>query len=459
MGWHAQRLCDGRGEHRVPHALRGLRACHPAASQLAGVAITQHPITPPPRLPLHHLPFSMDYDDWRGLLRDERLPCAVVDLDAFGRNVARFARIIASAGQNHTLRLATKSLRVPELIRRALDFGPPYQGLMSYAAAETEFLAAQGLDDFLVAYPSVQPADLATLRELHSQGKIVRLVVDSPEQLVQVSQAMDRLPERFPIVLDVDMSLRLLSGRVHLGVRRSPLRSTGDVLSMCDAAEGFPNVRVVGLMGYEAQVAALGDRNPFRSRLLRPVIRWIRSRSMRHIARLRQELATAMAQREYRLELFNGGGTGSANLSAKESHLTELTVGSGFLCPHLFDYYSNVQPEPACFFALQVTRSSDPGFVTCAGGGYTASGEAGADKVPIPCLPAGLRLIPTEGCGEVQTPLRVPPGVTLQPGDPVLFRHAKAGELAERFREYLLVAGGRIVARAPTYRGLGQCFL
>jgi D-serine deaminase-like pyridoxal phosphate-dependent protein len=46
----------------------------------------------------------------------------------------------------------------------------------------------------------------------------------------------------------------------------------------------------------------------------------------------------------------------------------------------------------------------------------------------------------------------------IQPGDPVLFRHAKAGELAERFNEYLLVEGDRIVSRAATYRGLGLCF-
>ena len=47
-------------------------------------------------------------------------------------------------------------------------------------------------------------------------------------------------------------------------------------------------------------------------------------------------------------------------------------------------------------------------------------------------------------------------GTALELGDPVIFRHAKAGELAERFNEYLLVAGDQLVGRAPTYRGLGQ---
>jgi hypothetical protein len=180
---------------------------------------------------------------------------------------------------------------------------------------------------------------------------------------------------------------------------------------------------------------------------------------VRQAAETRRELAEVLQRRGDTLRLFNGGGTGSVGYTASESHLTELTVGGGFLCSHLFDYYSNVQPEPACFFALQVCRSSDPGYVTCLGGGYMASGEVGRDKAPVPYLPAGLRPLATESFGEVQTPLRLPTGVTLDLGAPVLFRHAKAGELAEHFREYLLVEDGRVVGRAPTYRGCGQCFL
>ena len=71
-----------------------------------------------------------------------------------------------------------------------------------------------------------------------------------------------------------------------------------------------------------------------------------------------------------------------------------------------------------------------------------------------------MRLLPLEGAGEVQTPLTLPPdGPELKIGDPVIFQHAKAGELAERFNALLLIRGDRIVARAPTYRGEGAAFL
>jgi D-serine deaminase-like pyridoxal phosphate-dependent protein len=46
----------------------------------------------------------------------------------------------------------------------------------------------------------------------------------------------------------------------------------------------------------------------------------------------------------------------------------------------------------------------------------------------------------------------------LRVGDRVWLRHAKAGELAERFNDYYLVENGAPARPVPTYRGEGQCF-
>jgi D-serine deaminase-like pyridoxal phosphate-dependent protein len=43
-------------------------------------------------------------------------------------------------------------------------------------------------------------------------------------------------------------------------------------------------------------------------------------------------------------------------------------------------------------------------------------------------------------------------------GELVWMRHAKAGELAERFIRFHLVEGDRVVGEALTYRGEGQSF-
>ena len=93
------------------------------------------------------------------------------------------------------------------------------------------------------------------------------------------------------------------------------------------------------------------------------------------------------------------------------------------------------------------------------GGGWIASGEASPSRQPLPWLPGGLRLIGTEGAGEVQTPVVGPAAAGLRIGDRVWFRHAKAGELCEHVNELHLVDGESIVDTVPTYRGEGKLFL
>jgi D-serine deaminase-like pyridoxal phosphate-dependent protein len=100
--------------------------------------------------------------------------------------------------------------------------------------------------------------------------------------------------------------------------------------------------------------------------------------------------------------------------------------------------------------------------VTVFGGGYIASGPADGSRLPTPVWPPGLSLIGAEGAGEVQTPLRGAAAADLAVGDRVWFRHAKAGELCERFEALLLVPGDAEKAgdwqAVPTYRGEGRTF-
>jgi D-serine deaminase-like pyridoxal phosphate-dependent protein len=106
-----------------------------------------------------------------------------------------------------------------------------------------------------------------------------------------------------------------------------------------------------------------------------------------------------------------------------------------------------------------VVRRPSGGVATLLGGGYHASGAAGRDRLPQPHLPRGLRLDPLEGAGEVQTPVIGAAAASLRVGDRVYLRHAKAGELCERFESLYLLSGDRIVDEVQTYRGEGRCEL
>jgi len=159
--------------------------------------------------------------------------------------------------------------------------------------------------------------------------------------------------------------------------------------------------------------------------------------------------------------LVNAGGTGSLASAREEEVVTELTAGSGFYSPGLFDDYRGFRYAPAAGFAVEVVRRPRADIVTCMGGGYVASGAAERSKLPRPFLPEGLELMPLEGAGEVQTPLRRKgeSELALALGDPVFFRHAKAGELCERFDSLYVISNGAVVDRYATYRGMGENFL
>lgn len=107
-----------------------------------------------------------------------------------------------------------------------------------------------------------------------------------------------------------------------------------------------------------------------------------------------------------------------------------------------------------------MVRRPRPGVVTVAGGGWVASGMPGADRLPVVAWPEGLRYSGQEAAGEVQTPLRGTAADRLSLGDPVFFRHAKAGEPAEHLAAVAVYAAEQdaIVDLWPTYRGEGRVF-
>jgi len=401
---------------------------------------------------------AWDYARLKRLVRGEPLPAMLVDLDVLDANVRRLGQVAQRHGKR--LRVASKSVRVPHLLQRILEVGgDTFQGLMCFSVQEASFLAVQGFDDLLVAYPTVQAGDLDAALHMTREGVEVTLMLDSVEHVERIEEFCLARPDaaghRLQVCIDVDMSYR--PAGAHLGVQRSPIRSIEGFAEVARRILHSRHLELRGVMGYEAQIAGLGDDSPF-APLLNPAKRLIKSRSVRDVARKREELARWLDREDVVLPIFNGGGTGSIETTTQEPWITEVTAGSGFLQSHLFDYYRANRNDPAFCFALQVTRRPEPVMITCHSGGFIASGEVGPDRQPVVFLPEGLEPTRTEGFGEVQTPLKCPASLGLAPGDPVFFRPAKAGEIAERFGEYLLVERGEVVARARTYRGLGQTF-
>jgi len=386
---------------------------------------------------------------------DLEAPFAFVDLDAMWANAEA---MLARAG-GKPIRVATKSIRCRALLEEILRRDERFRGLMTFTLPETLWLAEQGFENLLLAYPTVDAAALGelALRSAASPEGAPVVMVDCREHLDAIESVLGAKAAPVRVCIDVDAGWWAFGGRLKVGPKRSPVHTVEQALELAREIVSRPQLDLVGLMFYEGQIAGVGDRPPGR-RLRGAAIRWMQRRSARELAERRAAITAAVSELA-ELEFVNGGGTGSLELTVAEDAVTEVTAGSGFYAPTLFDHYSRFRLTPAAGFALPVVRKPAPRVATALGGGYLASGSGDASRLPSPWLPPGLELDAEEGAGEVQTPLLGEAAEALEVGDRVYFRHAKAGELCERFDVLHLVEGDEVVAEAPTYRGEGKAFL
>ncbi|HEY6729620.1 MAG TPA: amino acid deaminase/aldolase [Solirubrobacterales bacterium] len=395
------------------------------------------------------------HERYERIFAEVETPFAFVDLEAMWANAD--AMLERAAGKS--VRVASKSLRCRTLLAAVLERDPRFQGLMTYTLPETLWLAEQGFEDLLLAYPT---ADVGALEELalrsaaNSEGAPI-VMVDCVEHLEMIESVLGKGAPPLRVCIDIDASWWWLGGRVKVGPKRSPIHTVEQAVALAREIEQRPQIELDALMSYEGQIAGVGDLPPGQ-RLRGAAIRFMQKRSAVELAERRAAIVAALSE-FVELEIVNGGGTGSLELTAAEEAVTEVTAGSGFYAPALFDHYSRFSLTPAAGFVLPIVRKPAKRVATALGGGYLASGSGDTARLPVPWLPEGLTLDREEGAGEVQTPLLGPAATQLEVGDRVYFRHAKAGELCERFNTLYLVEGDAIVDEVPTYRGEGQSFL
>ncbi|MEJ7875328.1 MAG: alanine racemase, partial [Solirubrobacterales bacterium] len=367
-------------------------------------------------------------------------PFAFVDLDAMRENAA------ALSGQAAPLpiRIASKSVRSTAVLGRILDLDERFRGILAFTLPEALHLAREGHEDVFVGYPTADRKALAALAAMASERPDAHpvLIVDESAHLDLIEAASGRGSAPIRVAIDIDPSWWPARGRLaRIGPKRSPIRTAEQARRLAAEITERPGTKLVGAMAYEGHIAGVGDLlhgKPVRS----AAIRTMQSRSQDELkARLPGVIAAIREAADSELEWVNAGGTGSLSRSKDLEIATELTAGSGFYAPTLFDTYRSLDLTPAAFFCVPIVRRPHPGVATALGGGYIASGAPGRDRLPQPYLPAGLSLDSNEGAGEVQTPLVGAAAKKLRVGDRVYMRHAKAGELCERFDSLYLVDG------------------
>ena len=359
------------------------------------------------------------------------------------------------------IRLASKSIRSTGMLRRISALDERWKGVLAYTAPEALHLSRAGFDDVVVAYPTVDREAIAEIALIAAEdpARAPALMVDEESHLDLIEATPGTGKRSVPVVIDIDTSWWPGRGRVaRIGSKRSPIRTPEQAGAFARQIAERPGLSLRGVMAYEGQIAGVGDRvkgKPMRS----AAVRAMQNRSYDELQRRLPLVIAAIRDAAGEPALVNCGGTGSLARSRRLGVATELTAGSGFYAPALFDSYRSLALTPAAFFCLPVVRRPHPGVVTAESGGFIASGAPGTDRLPQPYMPRGLGYDSNEGAGEVQTPLVGAAARELRVGDRVYMRHAKAGELCERFNSLLLVEGDRVVDEVATYRGEGKSFL
>src|SRR6476646_11601261 len=294
------------------------------------------------------------------------------------------AMLERSAGKR--VRVASKSVRCRALMEAILGRDERFRGLMTYTLPETLWLAEQGFEDLLLAYPT---ADLGALEELALRSEAAPegapiVMVDSVRHLEMIESVLGKGAQPLRVCIDVDASWWWLGGRVKIGPKRSPIHSVEQAVALAREIEKRPQIELDALMAYEGQISGVGDLPPGQ-RLRGAAIRFMQKRSAAEIAERRGAIVAALSE-FVELEIVNGGGTGGCEFTAAEEAVTEVTAGSGFYAPVLFDHYSRFSLTPAAGYAMPVVRKPSPETATALGGGYLASGPGNPGRLPAPWL-------------------------------------------------------------------------
>ena len=207
-------------------------------------------------------PPPQSHQRYERIFAEVEAPFAFVDLDAMWANADA---MLDRAGRK-PIRVATKSIRCRALIEEILGRDARFSGLMTYTLPETLWLAENGLEDLLLAYPT---ADSSALRELALRsagdpGRAPVVMVDCVEHLEAIEAVLGADAPPIRVCIDIDASWWALGGRIKVGPKRSPVHTVEQAVALAREIEHRPQIELDALMAYEGQIAGVGDRPPGR---------------------------------------------------------------------------------------------------------------------------------------------------------------------------------------------------
>jgi D-serine deaminase-like pyridoxal phosphate-dependent protein len=347
-------------------------------------------------------------------------PVLLVDRDVLEHNITSIAGTIGGAGVRW--RPHVKAIKTPELVHRLLRAGA--QGITVAKVAEAEVMAAEGVDDILIANQIVGAEKLARLAAVARSIRVL-VAVDAPEHVRALGAAMRASGVSLDVLVEVDVGLR------RCGTR--PGRETVELAREVDAE---PALRFAGLMGWEGHAAGIADPDE-------------KARSIREAVGLLTGTADACRAEGLDVSVVSCGGTGTYALTTHVPGVTEIQAGGGVFSDVRYRTKSFVDLPIALSVLTTVISRPTATRVVCDAGRKSMSDDYAA---PMPL-----------GLGDVQTLKLSAEHATIELtesaerpriGDRVRFAAGYSDTTVHLHDELLVVSGDTVVEVWPvTARG------
>jgi len=353
-------------------------------------------------------------------------PAAVLDLDAFDRNVAKMAARAKAAGL--ALRPHAKSHKCSALAARQIEAGAV--GICCAKLAEAEAMALAGIEAILVTSPIAGGFAAERAARLADLLADFRIVVDHVDGVAELAAAAT---SPIQVIIDVDVGL----GRTGVG-------SPEQAAQVAQAILLEPNLKLIGVQGYGGAWQHMEGAN-------------VRADAVAAgMARLSAAIS-AIREAGGTVEVVTGGGTGTFAADAAQGVLTEVQPGSFAFMDREYREALKSDPdgafEQSLFVATTVISANHPKWVTVDGGlkAFSTDGPA-----PLPFTPkfagCGYRFF-----GDEHGMLMRPEGATVARGERVELVPGHIDPTLDRYDVLHLVRGDVLVDIVPIEaRGAGQ---
>jgi len=269
-------------------------------------------------------------------------PCLTIDIDILEQNLAKMQATARAAGKN--LRPHAKTHKCSLLAKKQIAAGAI--GACAAKVSEAQVLADAGVQGILITGPVVTDPKIDRLLAILQKDPTVMVVVDHPDNIRRLDQALQEQNLSLGVLLDLDVGLR----RTGVSPETAPELASHILRSK--------KLQLLGVQAYAGQVQHIAEFAE-------------RKKASQECMQRAADLFRQLKEKETRCTIFSGSGTGTFDIDIQIAEQTELQVGSyAVMDAEYLNVGSQADPgrfaafEPALTLLTSVVSVNQDRFVT-----------------------------------------------------------------------------------------------